>query len=145
MKRGDLVTVAMSGDIGKPRPAVIVQSDQFDATGTVTVLLVSSTLFDAPLIRLTVKPSPANGLERVSQIMVDKAMTVRREKLGEPFGRVDGETMIAVNRSLALFLGFAQPRSLGLRHLSFTVSIATKVDVCVTWGRADIRSPSTRR
>ena len=48
MKRGDLVTVAMSGDIGKPRPAVIVQSDQFDATGTITVLLVSSTLFDAP-------------------------------------------------------------------------------------------------
>ncbi|MGA0532623.1 type II toxin-antitoxin system PemK/MazF family toxin [Hansschlegelia sp. KR7-227] len=107
MRRGDLVTVAMSGDFGKPRPAVVIQSDQFDATATVTLLLLSSSLVDAPLIRLTVQPSPENGLLKPSQIMVDKAMSVRRDKIGEPFGRLDGAAMVAVNRSLAVFLGIA--------------------------------------
>jgi mRNA interferase MazF len=107
MRRGDLVTVAMPGDFGKPRPALVVQSDQFEATATLTTLLLSGTLVDAPLIRLTVHPTPGNGLRKPSQIMVDKAMTVKRDRLGEPFGRVDDETMISVNRSLALFFGLA--------------------------------------
>jgi mRNA interferase MazF len=107
MRRGDLVTVVMSGDFGKPRPALVMQSDHFDATATVTVLLISSTLVDAPLIRLAVEPSTENGLRKSSQVMVDKAMTVRRDRVGPPFGRLDNDTMVAVNRSLALFLGFA--------------------------------------
>ncbi|MEI4482792.1 MULTISPECIES: type II toxin-antitoxin system PemK/MazF family toxin [unclassified Phyllobacterium] len=106
MRRGDLVTVAISGDFGKPRPALIIQSDQFSGTGTLTVLLLSGTPVDAPLIRLTIQPTPGNGLRKASQIMVDKAMSVKRDKLGEPFGHLDDETMVSVNRSLALFLGF---------------------------------------
>lgn len=105
MKRGDLVTVALAGDFGKPRPALIVQADPFDLTATVTVLLLSSDLVDAPLIRLTIQPNAANGLRLASQIMVDKAMTVRRDRIGQIVGRVDPDMMIAVNRSLALFLG----------------------------------------
>jgi len=107
VRRGDLVTVAMPGDFGKPRPALVIQSDQFTDTATVSVLLISGTLVDAPLVRLEVEPSPQNGLRKRSQVMVDKIMTVKRDKLGEPFGRLDDETMIAVNRALALFLGFA--------------------------------------
>ena len=107
MRRGDLVTIAMQGDFGKPRPALVIQSDQFDAHATVTVLLLSSTLIEAPLFRLTVEPAPGNGLRKPSQIMVDKAMTVKRDKLGEVFGRIDDSAMVAVNRALALFLGFA--------------------------------------
>jgi len=107
MRRGDLVTVAMSGDFGKPRPALVIQSDHFDATATVTVLLISATLVDAPLIRLAVEPSPENGLRKPSQVMIDKAMTVRRDRVGAPFGRLEDDTMVAVNRSLVLFLGFA--------------------------------------
>lgn len=107
MKRGDLVTVAVSGDFGKPRPALILQSDRFDETGTVTVLLVSGTLQDTPLIRLTVQPTPENGLRVVSQVMVDKAMSVKRERVGSPFGRLDDETMLSITRSLAVFLGIA--------------------------------------
>ena len=57
MKRGDLVTVAMPGDFGKPRPVLVIQADQFAETGTVTVVLLSGTLVDAPLIRLTVQPT----------------------------------------------------------------------------------------
>ena len=74
---------------------------------TATVLLVSATLIDAPLMRLTVEPTPENGLRKSSQVMLDKAMTVRRDKLGAPFGRLDDDTMVAVNRGLALFLGLA--------------------------------------
>jgi mRNA interferase MazF len=107
MSRGDLVSVAIPGDFGKPRPALVIQSDQFPNTATTTVLLLSSALVDAPLIRLTVEPSPDNGLQKTSQVMVDKAMTVMRNKLGPPFGKLDNEAMLAVNRSLALFLGFA--------------------------------------
>jgi mRNA interferase MazF len=93
----------MSGDFGKPRPALVIQSDRFDETGTVTVLLVSGTLIDAPLIRITVEPSSQNGLLKTSQIMIDKAMSVKRDKLGTPFGHIDDETMLSVTRSLAVF------------------------------------------
>lgn len=107
MRRGELVTVAMPGDFGKPRPALVIQADQFEHTGTVTVLLVSGTLVDAPLIRLTVQPTPANGLHKPSQVMVDKAMSVKRDRLGSAFGRLDDETMLSVTRTLAVFLGIA--------------------------------------
>ncbi len=107
MRRGDLVTVALSGDFGKPRPALVIQSDQFSNTATLSVLLLSGTTVDAPLVRLNVEPSPENGLHKPSQVMVDKVMTVRRDKVGEPFGRLDDETMVSGNRALALFLGFA--------------------------------------
>ena len=108
MKRGDFVTVALQGDFDKPRPALVVQADQFDAHATVTVLLVSSTLIDAPLFRITVQPDEANGLRNPSQIMVDKAMTVRRDKLGTPFGAASDEVMLEVSRCLAVFLGIAR-------------------------------------
>ncbi|YCI05457.1 type II toxin-antitoxin system PemK/MazF family toxin [Ensifer sp. D2-11] len=107
MRRGDLVTVAMPGDFGKPRPALIIQADLFEETGTVIVLLVSGALVDAPLLRPTVRPTPENGLRKPSQIMIDKAMSVKRDKLGPPFGRLNDETMLSVARSLAVFLGLA--------------------------------------
>ncbi len=107
MRRGDLVTVAMPGDFGKPRPALVVQSDAFAETGTVTVLLMSGTLVDAPLIRPTVRPTPQNGLHRPSQVQIDKAMSVKRDKIGATIGRLDDETLLAVTRSLAMFLGLA--------------------------------------
>jgi mRNA interferase MazF len=107
VRRGDLVTVTIPGDYGKPRPALVIQADQFAEAGSVTVVFLTGTLIAAPLLRLTVEPSPENGLRKRSQIMVDKIMTVRRERVGEPFGRLDDETMLALNRSIALFLGLA--------------------------------------
>ncbi len=107
MRRGDLVPVAVSGDFGKPRPALIIQSDLFQETGTVTVLLISGEIVDAPLIRLTVQPTGTNGLKKVSQVMIDKAMSVKRDRLGIPFGRLDEETMLSITRLLAVFLNLA--------------------------------------
>ena len=106
--RGDLVTIAIQGDFGKPRPALVIQADLFDEHATVTVLLVSSTLVDAPLFRITVEPSAGNGLQKPSQVMVDKAMTVKRDKLGQAFGRLDADAMVEVERSLAVFLGIVK-------------------------------------
>ncbi len=107
MRRGDLVTVAMPGDHGKPRPALVIQADPFTETATVTVLLLSGTLVDAPLMRLSVDPSPENGLQKASQVQIDKAMTVRREKVGSVIGRLNDRQILEVNRLLAVFLGIA--------------------------------------
>lgn len=108
MMRGDFVSIAISGDFGKPRPALVIQADQFDEQATVTVLLVSSTLVNAPLFRITVQPSEGNGLQKPSQVMVDKVMTVKRDKLGQAFGRIDSDAMVEVERCLAVFLGIAK-------------------------------------
>jgi len=107
MRRGDIVTVAAPGDFGKPRPALVIQSDLFDALPSVTLCLVTSTLRDAPIFRITVDPSAANGLQRVSQIQVDKILTVARERIGGVIGRLDDATLLKVNRSLAVFAGIA--------------------------------------
>ena len=108
MRRGDLVPVALPGDYGKPRPALVIQSDFFDAHPSVTVLPVTGELRDASLFRVWIEPSAENDLEKVSQVMIDKATTVRREKLGQVFGRVDNPTLVAIDRALALFLGIAR-------------------------------------
>ncbi len=108
MTRGDFVTIALQGDFGKPRPALVIQSDQFDEHATVTVLLVSGTLVKVPLFRVTVQPDAANGLQSPSQVMVDKAMTVKRNKVGQTFGRIDANAMVEVERCLAVFLGIAK-------------------------------------
>ena len=102
------MTIAMQGDFGKPRPALIVQSDQFGEHATVTVLLVSSTLVDAPLLRVTVQPNKENGLQKPSQVMVDKAMTVKTDKLGDAFGNLNAVEMVEIERCLAVFLGIAK-------------------------------------
>ena len=108
MRRGDFVTIAMQGDFGKPRPALIIQSDQFNEHASMTVLLVSSALVEAPLLRITVQPDPENGLQKPSQVMVDKAMTVKKDKLGEAFGHLNAEGMLEIERCLAVFLGIAK-------------------------------------
>lgn len=106
--RGDFVTVAMQGDFGKPRPALVIQADQFNENATVTVLPVSSTLVTAPLLRIAVQPSAENGLQKPSQVMVDKAMTVKRDKVGPAFGRIDANAIVEIERCLAVFLGIVK-------------------------------------
>lgn len=108
MRRGDFVTVAMHGDFGKPRPALVIQSDQFNEHTTVTVLPVTSTLVAAPLLRVTVQPTPESGLQKPSQVMVDKAMTMKRDKVGPAFGRIDADVLVEIERCLAVFLGVAK-------------------------------------
>lgn len=105
--RGDLVTIAISGDYGKPRPALVVQANAFKSLDSVTVLRLTSDLRDAPLLRVTVRPMPENGLRLVSQIMIDKAATVPKAKVHQKIGEADADTLRTVDLALARFLGLA--------------------------------------
>lgn len=105
MTRGDLVTIATSGDYGKPRPALVVQADVFAVLPSVTVLQLTSDIHDEHLVRITVQPSAGNGLHKPSQVMIDRAMTVPRMKVGPVFGRLEAASLLAVSRALAAFLG----------------------------------------
>lgn len=105
MRRGDLVTIALQGDNGKPRPALIIQSDLFAEHSSVTILPVTSELRNTPLFRIAVDANERNGLSKISEIMVDKAQTIPREKVGNVFGRLAEEDMLAVSRALAVFMG----------------------------------------
>jgi len=91
----------------KPRPALIVQDDRFDATSSVTVCPLTSYAVDAPLLRIEVEPTATNGLRDASYVMVDKATTTRRSSLGERLGTISAEQMLRVERSLLVFLGIA--------------------------------------
>jgi mRNA interferase MazF len=106
VKRGEIWTVAAgSGYLGKPRPAVIVQDDRFDATASVTVCAFTSDETEAPLVRLLILPSANNGLDTPSRLMVDKLTTVAKEKLGRRLGRLDREDLVRLDRSIVVFLG----------------------------------------
>jgi mRNA interferase MazF len=107
MKQGDIIAVSLPGDYGKPRPAVVVQSDAFEHLNSVTVLPLTSHVLSLERCRVVVNPTEQNGLQKVSQIMVEKASTVPRDRAGQLIGRLSPEDISAVNRALALFLGFA--------------------------------------
>jgi mRNA interferase MazF len=103
--RGDLVVAAFPGDYGKPRPALVAQNDAFAGLASVTLLPLTTDLYNWPLFRVAVEPTGENGLRQRSHIMVDKAATVSRNKIGRAIGRLDAATMRSVNTALANFLG----------------------------------------
>ena len=105
MRRGDFVTIALPGDYGKPRPALIIQDDAFTALDSVTVARLSSDLYAAPLVRIDVAPSAENGLRLPSQIMIDKLVTVPKSRIGERIGQAEPQLVQRVNAALARFLG----------------------------------------
>jgi len=106
VKRGDVVLAAFSGDYGKPRPAVIVQTDLANEThASIVVCPLTSHIVKASLFRLPVEPSTENGLNKVSEVMVDKIGAVRQDKLKKVIGRLDDSQLIQLNRLLALWLG----------------------------------------
>jgi mRNA interferase MazF len=108
MRRGDLVVVAAAGDYGKPRPAVIVQTDAFPAVhGSVVICQMTSEIVDAPDFRVSIEPTETNGLRVRSQVMADKLVTVRRARIGQVIGRLDVADIARINIALAFVLGLA--------------------------------------
>lgn len=108
MTRGEIYTAAARGPYtGKPRTVVVLQDDRFDATASVTVCPFTTNPVEAPLLRLQVDASEGNGLERPSQLMVDKVTTVPRSSLGERLGKLRDDELVALNRSLIVVLGLA--------------------------------------
>ena len=108
MNRGDLASAVLPGPYGrKPRPVLVIQSDEFLDLNSITVLPLTSEVLPLQVFRVTVEPTSENGLIERSQIMVDKAHTLPRRRLGYVFGRAAEKDMTAVNRALALFLGLS--------------------------------------
>ena len=108
MNRGDLVTVALQGEHGKPRPALVIQSDLFaNLTSTVTIALLTSASLDIPIFRVPIEPSETNALRTRSFVMVDQIFSASTRRFGAVFGRLDDTDVLSVNRALALFLGIA--------------------------------------
>lgn len=107
MRRGDIVTVAVSGDHGKPRPALVIQSDFLPETDSVLVCLLTTTLRDVPLYRLLLPAGQGTGLREPSQVMVDKIMAVRRDRCGASIGRAEDAALLALGRMLAFVVGVA--------------------------------------
>jgi len=108
MRRGDVVTVAAAGDYGKPRPAVIIQTDAFPEThASVIICQMTSELSDALDFRVTIDPSDVNGLRVRSQVMADKPVTVRRERIGRTIGHLGAEDTGRLNIALAFVMGLA--------------------------------------
>ena len=114
MRRGEIWTVAGGSDYtGKPRPAVIVQDDRFDATDSMTLCSFTTDPADAPLFRPLIEPSERNGLRSPCRLMVDKITTVRRDRLGTCVGRLDDNDVVRLNRAILVFLGLAAPTRSG--------------------------------
>jgi mRNA interferase MazF len=103
--RGDLVSAVLAGDYGKPRPVLIMQDDAFGSLHSLTVLPLTSDLQPSPAVRIRVEPSRGNGLQKLSEIMVDKTQTVTRSKIGRRIGFLDEATMRAASVALRQFLG----------------------------------------
>ncbi|MGB7980408.1 MAG: type II toxin-antitoxin system PemK/MazF family toxin [Candidatus Nanopelagicales bacterium] len=106
MRRGDIVTVAGGMYASKPRPALVVQDDRFDAIDSLTVCPFTTTEVEAPLLRVPVVANEANGLGQDSYLMVDKITTVRRGNARSVLGRLEATTLVEFERRLLVFLGF---------------------------------------
>lgn len=108
MRRGDVVTVAAAGDYGKPRPAVIVQTDAIPVRhASVVVCQMTSDCSEAADFRVTIEPSERNGLRLISQVMADKPVTIRRERIGRKIGQLDEKDISRLNIALAFIMGLA--------------------------------------
>jgi len=108
LKRGEIWTVAARGAYtGKPRPAVILQDDRFDATRSVTICAFTTDPTDAPLLRIRVEPDADNGLTEPSSVMIDKLTTVPRVNVGALIGRLDKADLQRISRAIVVFLGLA--------------------------------------
>lgn len=108
MKRGEIWTVAGGVYASRPRPALLVQDDLFGETASVTVVPLTTSFTDAPMLRIRIPSSELSGLERDSDIMVDKLTTVRRTNVQTRVGRLTSDQLAEVERALMTFLGLAR-------------------------------------
>jgi mRNA interferase MazF len=109
VKRGEIWTVSGGAPYAsKPRPAVIVQEDRFEATSSITLCVFTTDPTEAPLLRMLVEPTDRNGLKSASRLMIDKVTTVPKARIGKKLGKLNDEDVVRLNRALTVFLGLAR-------------------------------------
>jgi len=105
IERGDIIICALSGDYGKPRPAVVIQSDLFNLThASITICPITSHLIDAALFRLSLLPNKLTGLTSASQIMIDKMISIKSEKITKKIGKLSFDEIFKLDEALKLWL-----------------------------------------
>lgn len=108
MKRGEIWTASGGPDYaGKPRPVLIIQNDQFDSTGSITICLLTTYAVDAPYFRIAIEPTPDNGLRQPCFAMTDKITTIPRERLGKRLGALKPTSLAPIHQAILVFLGLA--------------------------------------
>jgi mRNA interferase MazF len=108
MKRGDVVIATGPGFGTKPRPYIVIQSDDYAALTTQILLPTTTDLADPPsLLRVKIEPTPANGLLEPSEVMTDIPIATRLDKVHKHIGHVSAADLLRVEQALALVLGFA--------------------------------------
>jgi mRNA interferase MazF len=107
VKRGDVVLAVLPGEHGKPRPAIVLQSDLLNQKepSSVIVCPLTTTLRFQPEVRVMIEPSAQNGLRERSEAMVDKLIPASRQRLRDVIGHIDATVMRAIDRSLVVVLG----------------------------------------
>jgi mRNA interferase MazF len=113
VKRGEIWTVAGGpAYAGKPRPAVIMQDDRFDANDSIIVCPLTTDLTPAPMFRLPVQNTAESGLRAPCRLMVDKLTAVPRRQLGRMVGALASDEVRALNRAIFVFLGLSESEGL---------------------------------
>ena len=106
MKRGEIWVVTGGGEfLSKPRPAIILQSDQAGDLSTVTICPLTTDQEHGARVRIPIEPSALNGLDSPSRIMVDRIATVRKTRLGGRIGQLSAGELERLSHALILFLG----------------------------------------
>lgn len=102
-----MLVVVPSG-LGRPRPGVIVQSDQLTGLSTAVVCPLSSDVQNDLPLRPIVEPDGKNGLRIRSQIMTDKLLALKRDRIRTVLGKLDDTTVEQLDRALLVILGLAR-------------------------------------
>lgn len=103
MKKGDIVTIAMQGDYGKPRPAVVFQSEKL-VTDSILLIPFTTYLIEESKIRILIKPNKNNGLQKTSQTMTEKITAIKKDKVGEVIGRLEPDEVKQIEQAMLLIL-----------------------------------------
>lgn len=107
IKRGDIVIIALQGEHGKPRPAVVIQATRFADGRMIAIVPITSELIQAPLYRVDLTVGPGTGLRKASQAMLNMIISAPAKRIDQKIGRVDDDAMLEMSRKLAVFLGIA--------------------------------------
>lgn len=109
MRRGDVVLVVVPSDLGRPRPGVVVQAPEFNKTlSTIFICPISSDVQEKLPLRPIIEPELATGLRLRSQIMTDKMVALRHDRVRRVIGQINSDTSEQLDRALLVVLGLAR-------------------------------------
>jgi mRNA interferase MazF len=109
VRRGDVVLIVVPGELGKPRPAVVVQSDELGDEPTSVILIpMSSDIERVRRTRPIVEPGEGKGIRTRSQVMTDKIVGLPRRRIRGVLGHLSKDDIERVDVALLVTLGLTR-------------------------------------